>query len=178
MSFSFWKHSSSKTKRILFIIVFFLISLLVTIVGILTPISQQEANDISHELDQTRANANVQLIFGNNMMICLLMFVPVIGPFLGFLVLYNTGAVVAAETMTQSLGNPVLVFATLFLFPFTWLEFASYATALSESFFLIWRFIQRKGRKEIMNACILISLCAIMLLIAAAIEMLLISLVR
>ena len=174
MAFNFWNNVPTKIKRILTIAVFFLLSILITVAGALTPLGLEEANEIGQQLEEMRESINVQLIFGNNFMICLAMFVPIVGPFFGCYVLYNTGIVIAAESITHGL-SPLIVFALLFVFPFTWLEFLAYSVALAESVWLVWRMMQHNRRKEIVNACILISICAVTLLAAAIIEMALIS---
>lgn len=172
-----WQRSSSRTKRIITITVFLVISIIVTSVGALTPISIQDANSIHQELEQLRENISIQYIFGNNLMLCLVMFIPIAGPIFGFWVLHNTGVVIAAETMSSSTPgiSPLLIFFTLFLFPFTWLEFISYSTGLAESVWLIRRGLQGLGKREIRNAAVLIAIVAVVLLTAAIIEMAIIA---
>lgn len=174
MAFNFWRNAPTKIKRILTIATFFLLSIIITVAGTLTPLSLEEANEIEQQLEEMRESINVQLIFGNNFMICLATFIPIAGPIFGCYVLYNTGVVIAAESITQGL-SPLIVLVFLFVFPFTWLEFLAYSVAFAESVWLTWRIIRRKGKKEIVDACILISICAVMLLAAAIIEMALIS---
>jgi hypothetical protein len=173
LALNFWNNFPSKIKRILTIVIFFFISFIITIAGALTPLSLSDANDINQEIDQIRTNASAQLIFGNNFMICLIMFIPVVGPIFGGYALYNTGIVIAAQSITAGLP-PLTVFFSLFIFPFAWLEFLAYSTAFAESCWLIWRIFHRKIKRELANACILISICAIMLLVGAIIEMALI----
>lgn len=170
----FWRNVPRKMKRILTIVTFFLFSVIITVAGALTPLDLEEANKIEEQLEEMRESVNVQLIFGNNFMICLAMFTPIAGPIFGCYVLYNTGVVIAAESITQGL-SPFTVFLFLFAFPFTWLEFLAYSVALAESVWLIWRVIQHKGKKELVNACVFISICAVTLFAAAIIEMALIS---
>jgi len=174
LAFKFWNNAPTKIKRILTIATFFLLSIMITVAGALTPLSFEEANDLEQQLEEMRESINVQLIFGNNFMICLAMFIPIAGPIFGCYVLYNTGVVIAAQSITQGL-SPLIVFVFLFVFPFTWLEFLAYSVAFAESFWLTWRITQRKGKKELVNACLLISICAVTLLAAAIIEMALIS---
>jgi hypothetical protein len=139
-------------------------------IGTLTPLSLEEAKALEQDLEQLRQNVNVQYVFGNNLMICLLMFIPIIGPLFGFWVSYNTGVVIAAESTTLGM-SPILILLSLLIFPFAWLEFLSYSVALAESVWIIRRAVQGRGRREIKNAAILISICAVMLLAAAIIEM-------
>jgi hypothetical protein len=174
LAFNFWRNAPTKMKRILTIATFFLLSIIITVAGAATPLNLEEANEMAQQLEGLRENINGQLIFGNNFMICLAMFVPVAGPIFGCYVLYSTGVVIAAESITQGL-SPLVVFVFLFAFPFTWLEFMAYSVAFAESVWLTWRIIQHKGKKELVNTCILISICAVTLLAAAIIEMALIS---
>ena len=175
MAFRFWQTSSSRDKRILTIVVFFVISLIVTSAGALTPLNVQDANSINQEIEQLRQNISVQHVFGNNLMLCLPMFIPFVGPIFGLWVLYNTGVVIAAETIaTSPQVSPLLTLFMLFVFPFTWMEFISYSTGFAESVWLIRRGTQGLGKRELKNAAILIAIVAVMLLLAAIIEVALI----
>ncbi len=178
MSLGFWKNASPRRKRIITIIITFIISVIITAVATLTPIEAQEAKDINNELNQTvgslkEQNTLLQFIFGNNFMITLIMFVPIIGPLFGVYAFYNTGALIAAVATAEHF-NPTLRFLTLFLIPVTWLEFLAYSIAIAESVWLIRRIIQRRGKREIINASMFISICAVILLVAAIIETVLI----
>ena len=178
MAYSFWRNAPTKIKRILTIAAFFVLSILVIVAGILTPLSDEDVNVLGRQLDDTGQTIDnlpemqqVSFIFGNNFMICLAGFVPIIGSPFECYVLYSTGVVISAYSVYKNLQmSPLLLFFLLFLFPFTWLEFLAYSIAMAESFWLAWRIIQRKGKREIRNACILISICAVMLLVAAIIE--------
>ncbi|MGB9853454.1 MAG: stage II sporulation protein M [Candidatus Bathyarchaeales archaeon] len=155
---------------------FFLLSFIVTIAGVLTPLSTKEAEEINKEMEQMQESVSnagafrgTAFIFGNNFMLCLLFFIPIAGPFFGCYVLYSTGVVIAAQSISASI-HPVLTLLLLFIFPFTWLEFLAYSAAFSQSVWLTWRIIQHKARREFVNTCIMISICAIMLLAAAIVE--------
>jgi hypothetical protein len=146
----------------------------VTAIGMLMPISPEEAELINNNLNQTvnslsQEGGMIQFIFGNNFMICLLMFIPIIGPFLGFYALFNTGTVINAIAIAE--GYPsTLVFIALFITPVAWIEYAAYSTAISESIWLFKRFLQKRTWSELKIACIFISICAILLLIGAIVE--------
>lgn len=174
MAFNFWRNASTKIKRILTITAFFLLSIVITIAGVLTPLSHEEANEIQKEVEEMGKNINERFIFGNNFMICLAMFVPFAGPAFGSYVLYNTGVVIAAQSAAEDFP-PLIAFLFLFAFPFTWLEFLAYSTAFAESVWLTWRIIRHKGKKELVNTCIFISICAVILVVAAIVEMAIIS---
>ena len=178
MSFEFWKNASPLVRRIITITTIFIIAVIITTVGTWAPIEEQEANEISNELNQTsnslKANgALLQYIFGNNFMLALIMFVPIIGIIFGAYTLYSTGAVIAAIAISNKLP-PALSLVALFLTPVAWLEFIAYSTAMAESIWLTRRLLQRRGKHELINACKFISVCAVILLAAAIIETLMI----
>jgi len=181
LKLDFWKNAPSKIKRIISIVAFFCISIIVTVAGVLTPLTTEEVNILGEDLSKTQKTVEnlqempqISFIFGNNLMICLIGFTPLVGPAFEYYVLYSTGVVISAYSSYEQIQvNPLLLFFLLFLFPFTWLEFIAYSTAIAGSVWLTWRIINRKGRREIKNTCILISVCAVMLVAAAIIEALL-----
>jgi hypothetical protein len=178
---SIWKEFPTKIKRIITILIFFLVSIAVTVAGVSTSLTEGEASKINDELGEMQDYISTvdmfrgaTLIFGNNFVLCLSFFVPFVGFFFGFYVLYSTGVAIAAQSICNGV-NPHLVFLSLFIFPFTWLEFLAYSAAFAENAWLSWRIIRRNWRREIVNACIMISICAVTLLIAAFIEIALIK---
>jgi len=156
------------------------VALVITVIGSLAPMDAQEAEQISSDLNQTvnalEENGGLtQYIFGNNFLICLLMFIPVVGPVLGCFVLFNTGAAIGA--IAASGGYPViLAFVALFLTPVAWLEFAAYSISMSESVWLFRRILQGRGKHEFKNACFFLTLCAVLLLVGAVVEAVIIGL--
>jgi hypothetical protein len=178
-----FKSYSSRKKRIITIALFFILGIAATSIGAMQTLTQQEATDLNNELDQLRSNVTAQYIFGNNLFICLLMFIPVFGWVFGFIALYNTGVVIAAQSMTPAAQgiSPLALFFVLFLYPFTWLEFISYSVGFAEGFWLMLRGFQRLTNKaisfkrELRNLSILITIVTLMLLAGAVIEMALIS---
>ncbi|MBM4400499.1 MAG: stage II sporulation protein M [Crenarchaeota archaeon] len=179
MILGIWRNASPRRKRILSAIAIFVIALIITIIGSLVPVDAQQANQINENLNQTVTSLDEegvlpQFIFGNNFIICLLMFIPVLGPLLGFYALFNTGIAVSAIATAE--GYPlILVFLSLVLTPVFWLEFAAYSIAIGESIWLFRRITQGRGWRELKNACIFVSICAVLLLLGAVIEAALIS---
>lgn len=176
-----WKQFPTRVKRVLTILLFFLFSIAATMAGVSTPLTSEEASEINNavgEMQDYISSADMfrgtTLIFGNNFVLCLSFFIPFIGPFFGFYVLYSTGVVIAAQSICNGV-NPHLAFLSLFIFPFAWLEFLAYSAAFAESVWLVWRVMKGGWRREIVNACIMISICAVTLLLAAFIEMALIK---
>jgi uncharacterized membrane protein SpoIIM required for sporulation len=179
MKIPIWTKASIRRKRILSILAVFIIAFAVTAIGSLMPVDQQQANQISNDLNQTVTSLEnngvlVQYIFGNNFLICLLMFVPIIGPLLGFFILFNTGTVVGAIAKAGGYP-PILALVALFLTPVAWLEFAAYSTAMAESGWLLRRFLQRLARRELRISTILISITAVLLVVGAIVEVTLLS---
>jgi hypothetical protein len=179
MSLGIWRNASLKRKRILSIIIMFIIALVVTVAGSLMPVDLQQARQINNELNQTVTTAQqngtlVQSIFSNNFLIALVMFVPVFGPVFGFYTLFSTGAAINAIAIAQ--GYPLfLVLFSLVLTPVFWIEFAAYSTALAESIWLFRRILQGRGLRELKNLGILVAVCAGLLFFGAVIEAWLIS---
>jgi len=181
MVFDFWKGLPPRTKRIMTIAVFFLIALIVSAIGTLTPLTAEEASAVSTDYNQTMDALHamsplgkVTLIFGNNFMLCLLAFVPIVGIIFELYVLYSTGVVVAAISFNTM--NPLLAFLLLFVFPVAWLEFLAYSMGMAESFWLTRRIFQHRGRRELVNTCKFISITAVTLLAAAIMEVALLAL--
>ncbi len=173
MSITIWTKASARRKRLFSIIAVFIIAIAITVIGTLVPISAQDANQISKDLNQTTntlkdQGALTQFIFGNNFLICLLMFVPIIGPLLGFYILFNTGSAISAIATAEGI-NPLLAFALVFI-PIGFIEFTAYSAAMSESVWLFWRLVTRRGLRELRVTCIFISICAVLLAVGAIIE--------
>ena len=179
MNLSFWTNASPRRKRIFSAIAVLIVALVITIVGSFMPIDAQEAEKINSDLNQTVTSLNengalMQYIFGNNFFICLLMFIPIVGPLLGGYILFNTGTVIGAVAAAG--GYPVIVaFVALFLTPVAWLEFTVYSVSMSESVWLFRRILQGRGKHEFKNTCLFITICAVLLLLGAIVETLLIA---
>ncbi len=178
---SSWKSLSESTKRILTVLGFFLLLVMVAVAGVLTPLSGQDAETLNEELENMQENireldvsSSTLAIFENNFFINMIMFVPIAGPFFGSYVLYNTGLMIAAQSIVNGIP-PLSVLLFLFIFPFTWMEFIAYSIALSQSVWLTWRIIQHKGKNELKKTFILIGACIAILLAAAFIESVIIA---
>lgn len=179
LNLAFWTNASSKRKRIYSTIAVLIVAIVITAIGSLVPIDAQEAEQINSNLNQTvtslkENDALTQYIFGNNFFICLLMFIPIVGPILGGFILFNTGTVIGAIAIAE--GYPLIVaFVALFLTPVAWLEFAAYSVSMSESVWLFRRILQGKGKREFRNTCLFVTFCAVLLLVGAVVETALIS---
>lgn len=179
MNIAIWTKASVLRKRFYSILAVLVVALIVTGAGILVPVDQQTANQINNDINQTRNTLGesgnlTQYIFGNNFLICLLMFVPVIGPLLGLFILFSTGVAISAIATAEGFP-PALVFISLFLTPHFWLEFAAYSIAMAASVWLFWRLLTRRGLRELRVTCIFITISALLLVAGAFVEVWLIS---
>lgn len=166
------------SRRIESVAAAFIICLVATSFGAVLPIDPSEAQGISQEFEEIEdlisSPFSMAVIYGNNLMHCLAMFTPVVGPFYGLYVLFSTGRVLAALASIQG-TSPALLLAFTFILPHAWIEYASYALALSESFWLALTISRHQLRGELANLFKMISACALLLLSAALIETYLIS---
>lgn len=179
MSIGMWTRASPRRKRILTIIAVLIVAVILTVIGSFTPVSAQDAQKIDKDLNQSIVTMQAQgtltqYIFGNNFLITLVMFIPVIGPVLGLFIMYNTGTVVGAIAVSSGY-SPVLALFALFITPVAWLEFTAYSTAMAESIWLFRRLLQGRGLRELRTMCIFVTITAAILAVSAVIETALIS---
>jgi uncharacterized membrane protein SpoIIM required for sporulation len=170
----FWNNTSPRRKRLMTIVLVFIVSAIMMGISTLTPLSRQSADSIYNELNQTVSTGKdsgnlLQYIFGNNLMITIMMLIPFIGPFLGFYAFYNTGVAIAATSIVKSYP-PLVAYVSLWLTPVAWLEFAAYSTAITASLWLTWRIMHQGARHELVNTSKFLSVCTLILLLGAIIE--------
>lgn len=181
LNLDIWRKASPRRKRIYSTIAIFVFAVIITIIGSLVPVDAQEANQINDALNQTVTTLGdegvlTQFVFGNNFIICVLMFIPILGPLFGFYALFNTGIAISAIATAE--GYPLsLVLLSLVLTPVFWLEFVAYSIAIAESIWLFRRILQGRSRgwRELKTAGFLVSICAVLLLLGAVVEVALIS---
>ena len=170
----------SISKRFMLVAVFFAVGFASTIAGALSSMDSSEAQMILRETENVRniiLNApeiGVAVIFGNNLIHCLFMFVPVLGIIHGVYVLYSTGRVLAAMGAIHG-GNPLLLLLSVMVFPHAVMEYVAYSLALSESFWITYT--AAKGglkalKQELNSAPKMITASTVILLLAAVIEVL------
>jgi hypothetical protein len=164
-------------RRGIWIIVFLAVSIGIMSVGVFMPVNRIEAITTYQDLqNQFQYVATLPGIFGNNFFHALIMFTPFIGPLYGALVFFNTGYVVAI--LAAGAPTPInagLLFANLFLYPHTWLELFAYSLALSQSVFLAMAIVKGRFKQEAIRTCVIIAICALILLLAAVLELILIA---
>ncbi|MCL5876929.1 MAG: hypothetical protein M1540_03855 [Candidatus Bathyarchaeota archaeon] len=182
----FWKEASPKRKRIYAIIVVFIMSVLATMIGMLVPVSPEEAQIISDYLNQTvtqgQAGGTLSTdIFLNNFPLCLLMFVPLAGFAMGMFILFSTGqafravfeiqAASGAATASSAEITATTAILTLILVGVVFLlEYVSYSIAMAESIWLFRRITQKRWKGELKYLAIFIGVVALLLIIGAVAE--------
>ena len=97
------------------------------------------------------------------------MMVPVLGLIIGPYALYNTGLVFSASGVISGFPG-ILMLLIIFIMPFSWLEFLSYAAAITQGLYLIWAIKKKRLRIEIRNTLRVIGIVAILLFVGAWIE--------
>jgi len=165
---------AAKISRSSAVAIVFIILILITLVGTNSQIDPSEARDIVKSIEEMIPYLGLSGIFGNNFMHCLIMFTPVLGPVYAGYVLYSTGRVLAAFGYVEE-TNPNLLFAVTFILPHAWLEYLAYALAVSQSLWLALMARRHQFRAELKNLYKMVTVCALLLLLAAFIETVLIS---
>lgn len=170
---SFWKHASSKQKRIYSYVFILVLSIAVISVGTLMPLGVEEANMLSDQLDQMLVENDDFLsltfaIFVNNCRLCLIMFIPVFGVAFGLFSLFSTGVAIKAFSIVQGV-SPSFMLLALMIGPIFWIEFAAYSLGMSESVWLFRRLLQGRW-KELKRAVLFIGIAVGLLAIGAVVE--------
>jgi len=163
-------------RRGVWIIAFFVAAIAIMAIGAAMPVNPSEAKTTYDELqNEFQYVATVPGIFGNNFFHALIMFTPFVGPIYGGIVFFNTGYVVAVIAVHNNVPTGLL-FTNLFLYPHTWLEFLAYSIGLSQSVFLASAIVRGRFKQEAVRTCVIITICALILLLAAVLEIILILL--
>jgi len=155
------------------VVIVFIILILTTLIGANLQIDPSEAGDIVKTQEEMVPYLGLSGIFGNNFMHCLIMFTPVFGPVWAGYVLYSTGRAFAAFGYVSKV-SPNFLFAITFLLPHAWLEYLAYALAVSQSIWLVLMARRQQFRVELKNLYKTVTVCALLLLLAAFIEMVII----
>ncbi|MEM4352080.1 MAG: stage II sporulation protein M, partial [Candidatus Caldarchaeum sp.] len=144
--------------------------------GALTPIPVPDAQSMVEGFEELVASltASPAGIFFNNLVASLLMIIPALGMALAAFIVYNTGLVIGAVSITSNIpvGLSLLIpFLTLYGF----VEMLAYGFAVSESFFLTSAVVRRRFRSEVRVVPYVLVVVVVLLGVAAVIEWLLIE---
>lgn len=181
----FWLTASPRRKRIYSVVFILFLSILATVAGTLVPISQQDAQVISDQLNQTVTQGTsggtlIPDIFINNFSLCLLMFIPLAGLGIGLFILFSTGMAFRAVFEIQAANglsgastsniNPSTAILGLVLIGAVFLlEYVSYTIAMTESVWLFRRIMQKRWSELKITAAV-IGIVALLLIIGAIVE--------
>jgi hypothetical protein len=182
----FWKTASLRRKRIYSIIFVLILSIVATLVGMLVPLSPQEAQVVFDQLNQTITENTAQgtfvpAIFVNNFSLCLLMFIPLAGLAIGLFILFSTGMAIRAifdvqmasglsGTASAEIQASTAIFALVLIGAVFLLEYISYAIGMTESVWLFRRILQKQWKGELKYLAIFIGVVALLLIIGAIVE--------
>jgi len=157
---------------------FLMLLLVITVIAISSslPMNENQSSDILRDFENNLPEIDTQPILANNFFIASIMMIPIFGLAIGVMVLQTTGIFIAATGISVDIPG-IFLLLSLLVFPFTWLEFISYAAAMTQSVFLILGLSRKNLKKELMRTIFLLITIFIMLLIAAFIETILIYLV-
>ena len=181
----FWLTASPRRKRIYSTVFILLLSVLATVAGTLVPISQQDAQIISDQLNQTVTQGTaggtlIPDIFINNFSLCLLMFIPLAGLGIGLFILFSTGMAFRAvfeiqaanglsSATTSNIDPTTAILALVLIGAVFLLEYVSYAIAMTESVWLFRRIMQKRWSELKITAAV-IGIVALLLIIGAVVE--------
>ncbi|MFC1754148.1 stage II sporulation protein M [Thermoproteota archaeon] len=160
-------------KRVFLLMLLFV--LIMIAIGSSSPLSENQSSDILREFENNLPEIDTQPIFTNNFIIASIMVIPIFGIAIGVMILYTTGVIIAATGMSVNIPG-ILLLLSLLVFPFSWLEFLSYAAAMTQSIFLVLGLFRKHLKKELIRTAFLLITIFIMLFVAAFIETVLINL--
>jgi hypothetical protein len=181
----FWKEASLRRKRIYSVIFVLILSIIATLVGMLVPLSPQEAQLIVDQLNRTVTENTAQgtlipAIFINNFSLCLLMFIPLIGLAIGMFILFSTGmafrAIFDAQAASGLSGATTQIEASTAILALALigvvflLEYVSYSIGMTESIWLFRRLLQNRWKGELKYLAIFIGIVALLLIVGAIVE--------
>lgn len=144
---------------------------IVLLLGSQTPLSKEEAELIVSEVQGVVASDSLLLqIAWNNIILCLLLFLPVFGVLFMVLVSYGTGTVISAYALLSASTARSEILLVLFSSPSTWLEFAAYSLAASEGMLFLLGIFTRRFREEGKTLAKTVLACILILIVGAVIE--------
>lgn len=163
-------------RRGVWILAFFVAFVVLMALAAAMPVNPTDARTTTDQLrNETKYIATVDLIFGHNFFLTLIMFIPFIGPIFGGISAFSTGIVIGDIAFVNSANAEVLL-ASLFTAPHTWLELFAYALAMSQSVFVSIAIVRGRFRRELVRTCVIMAICALTLVVAAFFEVILIAL--
>jgi len=165
----------SVKNRIIFIIIITISFYSLLYIASIMPLSADEMTSLMEEAERIlREKYTIIDIFLNNFMISLIIFIPIVGPFIGGYVIYFTGRLIGSLAASTGIPSIFLISMTIITF-YGLIEFLAYGTAFTESIIFAYSIFKKKSRIESRWLIISIAAVAVLLLIAATIEYILIE---
>ncbi|MCP8318205.1 MAG: stage II sporulation protein M [Candidatus Methylarchaceae archaeon HK01B] len=154
--------------RVLLFILFFIISIVATLAGTLTPIDHTSAETIVQEVP-IPSEITPLYILQNNLSIALVGFIPIIGILWMVFVLYSTGVVLSAFSVVYDV-SPILFILVLIANPIFWIEYTAYTLVMVEGTMLVYSAFKKEFLKELKIALLILIAVVLLLTIGAFIE--------
>ena len=166
----------TKSIRIKLFIVFLIFNIIVTLVGVLTPLSSDIAQAIIEQIEPLFENLSTSLIIGNNLSIALIAIIPIVGLFWMIFTLYSTGLAFSAIATVSDVPALFLILFT-FITPFFWLEYIAYSLAMMEGTMIVYTLLIKRERirEELIITILIIGLMTLLLAFGALLEALMIG---
>ncbi len=132
----------------------FLIELVVFVATVSVPFLSGErqsysesAKQIANQLIGVSPFGQVVEIFGNNVKVALIEFIPGFGAFFFSASIYETARITQAIALNMNFPAQILL-VILFLLPHSWIELPAYAISTTEGIFLLYSAIRWLTRRE------------------------------
>lgn len=178
MHISKMKHIYSLKTRIVVAIICTVALYALLVVGSITPVEADRAQEMVEEFRDLVSGINSALdIFLNNFVISLLMVIPALGIIIGGWIVYNTGLIVSSFATME--GISVVLFLVIPIITiYGLLEFIGYGIMMSEGIMLIYAIRKKSIKSELKILPIIITISAGFLGLAALIEFSLLTIVQ
>jgi len=162
--------------RLHLVLIMLAAALIVCAIGTFLPVDQETMSNVSRELEEIRSfirnldflSASLY-IFSHNLILCLVMFIPLFGLGFGMYVMLSSGYAIEIDALTHQVPPP-LVFVSLFLMPYFWMELISYASAMSQSILIAWGLYKKEFKRTLTETLKIIGIVTALLFTAALIE--------
>lgn len=178
MHFSKMKSIYSLKTRITVAIICTVALYAVFIVGSITPVEADKAQEMVEEFRDLVSGINSALdIFLNNFVISLIMVVPALGIIIGGWIVYNTGLIVSSFASLEGV-NVALFLVLPIITIYGILEFIGYGTMMSEGVLLLYAIRKKSIKSELKILPIVIVISAGFLGLGALIEFALLTITQ
>jgi len=153
----------------IFVLIF---TVLIGAIGSAFPLNVEQVSEKLKEYEEfIPDDIDGKIIFLNNYRISLIMLLPVLGFVIGLYIIFQTGMIFGAVGASAGFSG-ILLYVSVALTPFFWLEFIAYAASMTESIYIIRGLVKRKFKIEFTRVLAIIIINFVLLGIGALIEIL------